>query len=530
MTKKANRLNRAGTRKQMRMARGPTRKATASRHPKRTMKGGGLVSWFKTKLGMYESAFRSTFPRDKTKEYLGIEYCFRSELNDENKRNVLTSGNTTTAEEAKSWLHGDIRKFYDAGLLAYVCYMENNTGNYSIHASALGDKQLTVLHLNDIASNSSLTKVKIFVKFPPKPFNDFITEALNKNPAEDSPEYKCVDMKIYKDGILPKIKKHDNKPNLAEGEACPVIPGIGGLSKNKRRIINTSVQAVKFAYDRKMLSIVVGYGPHDTIQWQGIATLLFNILGVTLNIIDALSGRRLGIYDLICPRHEHTGIQQTPILETNDKLTVIAKNKYGFNAKYRGMVDGVKGTNSIEAKRVFDLPTIYIVDNPKTPSVAASSQCSTLIKSRLLGLSIGAETTISFNVNDRTEVHIYDKARIATIDPNTPIMEVIIPPTVEELKTPTSINFKLTKFDNTEKFKALFDIVMNNKDCKSVILKSGSPNFRIGILFTCKNMLFLASMLVNSHDDFEVKELQWLGIPELAHELDYLIYVTPLQG
>ncbi len=103
MTKKANHLNRTGTRKQMRMARGPTRKATASRHTKRTMKGGGLVSWFKTKLGMYESAFRSTFPRDKTKEFLGIEYCFRSELNKDNKdnkdnkRNVLTSGNIVPA-------------------------------------------------------------------------------------------------------------------------------------------------------------------------------------------------------------------------------------------------------------------------------------------------------------------------------------------------------------------------------------------------------------------------------------------------
>jgi hypothetical protein len=338
------------------------------------MKGGGLVSWFKTKLGMVESAFRSTFPRENTQAYLGIEYCFRSELKDDGKRNALTNGNTTTAAQALTWLHGDIKKFYDAGVLAYVCNMGNTTGNYSIHYK-LGkdDKTMENITALNAGAVNALTKVKIFVKFPAKPFNDFITEILNQNSTDNSPKYKCIDMNTYKEHILPKIKEHVNKPSQTV-DACPVIPGIASLFNKNRKEISPGAQAVKFAYDRKMLSIVVGYGPHETIKWQGVAILLFNLLGATLNIIDTLSGRRLGLRDLTCPRHGQTGITPEPITETSDKLTVIAKNKYGFNAKYRGSLDNNKiTTGSSEAERVFSLPTIYLIDNSATKTHTTGS-------------------------------------------------------------------------------------------------------------------------------------------------------------
>jgi hypothetical protein len=574
MTRKAEKKNtRARTKKQMRMARGPTRKAATMRVTgpnKRTMKGGGLVTWFKAKMGHIESKFKNLFPRENTTKYLGINYCFRSELNIAEITGPLNATtNIPKNEDSKTWLVGDIKKFYDAGLLGYICKDEEpGSGNFDLHYKlGTNDTYMNFKALNASIYNPhtpGISKLKIFMWFPDTPFTNYMTEILkNSYPT-------VIGGKIVKCGTMKDYLAYLNTISVNKGPLGS-SPGANALGqdmpkqynyiqsvqsekhiahKSNRGKILSTYPAVKFAYDRKMCSIMKGYGPHETINWGGVGDLIFNILGSVIDIIDTSRGRYR--YSYGGGRGPTTDIPQRPVTNSKNLLTVVAKNKYGFNEKFRADInlnnDQYSFNNSSTYdKQVFGLPTIYI-QIPKQPTHVQAHQmhqqpnaasklgaCATSIAGRLRQESSITGTGLSFEVPNGLTVKI-----LTQHDINNLIQTIIQDTTVQYIKVKLPFNtdaatenYILDTLNNPDN-KAKIGAILSNLHVNNCNLTNTyAANTNYGLLFKVdyhgvQPVLYLATIksnLISDHSQTNITQITPVNIADMFADVDFLIHL-----
>lgn len=210
-----------------------TKRIHKSVHTKRTMKGGGLVSWFTSKVGTVASRFRATFPVESLKD-LGFTYLDKSDLTLNSQVNAEEIPSFISKDTAlkwlKTWNNGDLLTFYNMGGIAYLYMLSgnpilvvyktkdksyehipinigksentsNNTNAYSRQLNNYGlatNSTLNNTYIREAVINALPKHISICVILPNKTLYEYIAtdKKLNTATTSNGPQNKTIAAKI----------------------------------------------------------------------------------------------------------------------------------------------------------------------------------------------------------------------------------------------------------------------------------------------------------------------------------------------